>query len=255
MERHHGASLLAATMHDVNAFLDTRRVSSRTRSSYLSWLSSFYDWAIVNDLTEHNPTRKIPRPRRSALVPRPLSAEDVALAVHFSEGRMKAWVCLAAWEGLRCKEIATLAREDLLETAEPAVLIVAQGKGDRQRVLPLNPDMLAVLRLAGLPRHGYLFPHSHRPSHHIEPWSVSHKMAAHLRDLGIDGTAHQLRHSFGTEVYRRTKDLRLVQELLGHASPVTTAGYTKLVPVAAAHVVMGISRPAHAQPAGSTVAP
>ncbi len=47
----------------------------------------------------------------------------------------------------------------------------------------------------------------------------------HFAELGIDGRAHALRHRFGTETYRASRDIRVVQELLGHASPQTTAGY------------------------------
>lgn len=246
--RHLGqVPLVEATSEQINSFLDTRKVSPRTRSSYLSWLASFYRWAILNEHTEHDPTGKIPRPKRGQMVPRPLAGEDVALAIEKADGRMRAWLCLAAWQGLRCKEIAGLRRDDLYETSDPPVLIVAQGKGNKQRVVPLNADTLAVLRSAGLPRSGYLFPHTFEPSEPIRPWSITAKVGKFLRELGIDGSAHQLRHYFGTEVYRRTHDLRLVQELLGHASPTTTAGYTKLVPTAAADVVLGISRPVGAQ--------
>jgi site-specific recombinase XerC len=52
----------------------------------------------------------------------------------------------------------------------------------------------------------------------------------YLRSLGIHATPHQFRHYFASEVYDVTRDLRLTQELLGHASPHTTAIYTKVRP-------------------------
>jgi Phage integrase family len=56
-------------------------------------------------------------------------------------------------------------------------------------------------------------------------------------EAGIGATLHQLRHRFGTQTYARRRDLRMVQELLGHASPATTAVYT-LVDQADAAVVV-----------------
>lgn len=46
-----------------------------------------------------------------------------------------------------------------------------------------------------------------------------------MHDCGFPETLHQLRHRFGTGTYHATRDLRVVQELMGHSSPVTTAGY------------------------------
>ena len=53
-------------------------------------------------------------------------------------------------------------------------------------------------------------------------------VSEHIRRCGIDGTLHQGRHSFGTELARVSHDLMLVQQLMGHASPTTTAGYIAL---------------------------
>ena len=57
------------------------------------------------------------------------------------------------------------------------------------------------------------------------PVQISHLCNQHLHDCGIAATLHQLRHRFGTGTYRVTRDLRVVQELLGHESVSTTAGY------------------------------
>ena len=85
--------------------------------------------------------------------------------------------------------------------------------------------VLAELRTAGLPHNGWVFRRrdgGHGPN---APWTVSHLANQHLADCGADATLHQLRHRFGSSLYKETRDLRLVQDLLGHRSPETTAGY------------------------------
>lgn len=61
----------------------------------------------------------------------------------------------------------------------------------------------------------------------------------YLRSVGVDDTFHSLRHRYGTQVYELSGfDLRLTQELLGHASPATTAIYTKVNARAGAGVAL-----------------
>jgi site-specific recombinase XerD len=143
------------------------------------------------------------------------------------------------------KEIAGLRREDIFEESDPPVLVVNAGKGGHQRIIPLNPYVLRALRLAGLPRSGYVFVSScgdccGRP---IQRQTVSKLMSRYLRDAGVTGTAHSLRHRFATEVYRKSQDIRVTQEMLGHSSPETTARYAAYSPVAAATAVVALAPP------------
>jgi integrase len=59
---------------------------------------------------------------------------------------------------------------------------------------------------------------------------------------------HQLRHRFGTVAYQLSHDLRLVQELLGHASPQTTAGYTRTSPAASGKLIAALDELADIPP-------
>jgi len=70
---------------------------------------------------------------------------------------------------------------------------------------------------------------------------VSLAISAYLRRLGVPASAHQLRHWFGTSIYGSTHDLRLTQELMGHQSPVTTAGYTAWSPDVGVTAVTALS--------------
>lgn len=205
------------TPEDVSSFIDSRHVEARTVYGWLSTLHVFYRWAIKAGHTTVDPTESIDRPRLRRLLPRPIATDDLSRAVAAAEPMMRAWLLLAALAGLRCREVAELRREDIVDTMEPSVLLVAHGKGDKPRAVPLHPDLWRALLVAGLPRAGRLWS--------VPAWKVSHAIRDHLHGLGIEASAHQLRHWFGTMIYAESQDLRVTQELLGHASITTTAGY------------------------------
>jgi integrase/recombinase XerC len=121
-------------------------------------------------------------------------------------------------------EIAGLNSGDVLEHLEPAVIVVTHGKGDKPRVIPVAPVVITALHAHGLSAYGPVFRDEFGDA--LKPWKISQMLRAHMYGCGVNASAHQLRHSYGTEMYRRSGgDLRMVQDLMGHASPVTTAGY------------------------------
>jgi len=240
--------LLEATRDDVEVFLDGRGLAPSSRYAWLSHLHSFYGWAADEELIVTIPTRKIRRPKVHRNLPRPIGTDDLAHALSQAPPPMRAMLCLAAYQGLRCVEIAGLRREDVLEDRTPAVLVVTAGKGGQERILPLHPETLAALRRLPLPRSGWVFPLQRvdrTPTggrHHYDAaHEVSLAISGYLRRIGIPASAHQLRHWFGTSIYGSTHDLRVTQELMGHQSPVTTAGYAAWSPDAGASAVLALS--------------
>src|SRR6266702_290245 len=101
------------------------------------------------------------------------------------------------------------------------------AKGRRERAVPLGWFPLAVLRECGCLRlSGYLFRRRDGAAGPNQPWLISSLANGPLHDGGVAATLHQCRHWYATEIYRQTRDLRLVQSLLGHATPAATAIYT-----------------------------
>lgn len=233
-----GRGLRTATRQDVEAFLDGRAIGPNTRSWHLSNFACFYRWAVEEGYAPADPTARIQRPRVRRPLPRPMHDADLAMALELAGPRMRAWLCLAAYQGLRAAEIAALRREDVLDSATPPMLVVYKGKGDKARMLPLNRSVELALVAYGMPRTGWLWPGKH--GGHLRPSTVTKYIARYLHDLGIAATAHQGRHWAATRWYAMTHDLRLVQELLGHESLTTTAQYTRVVPSAAASVVRDV---------------
>jgi site-specific recombinase XerD len=131
-------------------------------------------------------------------------------------------VYLAAFQGLRAHEIAKFKGEDLDVTAQQITVL---GKGRVERTLPLHP--LVAEWAEHFPRRGYWFPSRDDPKGHVRSRSVTSAVAEVLRRAGIPkGAAHRLRHTYATRLVQNGENLRVVQELLRHASLQTTQIYT-----------------------------
>lgn len=233
---HAQCQILDVERTQIEAWLDARPgLAARTRYCEISHIAAFFRWAIREDITDRDPTVKMTRPKLRPGLPRPIDTGDLRRALEQAPtAELAAMLHLAAFAGMRCAEISALTVGDLRERHDPPVALV-HGKGGRERIVPLHPDVLAALRRHGLPMRGRVFPHR-------APWNVSAIVRTHLLDCGIDASAHQLRHWFATETYDRSGgDLRLVQDLLGHASPTTTAIYTRWSRAKAALVVDQLS--------------
>lgn len=205
-------------------------------------MHSLFTWAVKMRMVECDPTLCIDRPKAVVHMPRPIAEKDLALALERATGRMRCWLLLGAYAGLRCQEIAGLDRRDVMEHEDPPLLLVRNGKGRKQRIVPLHPEILKAMEWRGLPNSGPLWPvGSARRPRPISPMTVSVNGNAWLRKQGIDATMHQLRHFFGTRVYRASLDLRMTQELLGHSSPNTTTIYAAWNPGGAAGLVQGLT--------------
>lgn len=219
-------SMLDATPSDVDDFLDgcsqrrSRPIGARTRYDWCSHLHMIFEWAIRHGHTDNDPTALVVRPKTDRLLPRPIADVDLAVALAAADTTMRAWLLLGALAGLRVSEIAGLNRSDIVEGD---MLLRIFGKGRKERFVPLHPAVLAALRGCGLPKSGPVFVRDEQP---YAPGRVSRVISEYFARVGVDATAHQLRHWFATKTYRGCRDIRTVQELLGHASPTTTAIYT-----------------------------
>ena len=237
-------SLLEATPDDINRFIDSRQgrsggpISAKSRYSWLTHLHSFYEWAKREEFTDTDPTLRIVRPKLRRALPRPASTEELRSAMSQANPQELCWLLLAAYMGLRCQEIAGLRREDVIEAE--GVVRVTQAKGGHERLVPLHPDVLEALRALPLPRTGYVFT---RPLGGVySPGHLSKTFNDFLRRVGVNATAHQLRHWFGTTFYAQSgHDLRATQEMLGHASPATTSIYTAFDRRAAAATIRTVN--------------
>jgi integrase/recombinase XerC len=234
--------VLSATTEDVEAYVDSKDLQPQTAYTYLSLLAAFFAWATRRRLITTNPVDECTRPLYGRCLPRPMDDGDLALALGQADPRMRAWLALAAFAGLRCMEIAGLTVDGLRFNDDPPRILV-RGKGNKERAVPMHPEVASALRRYGVPASGFLFTRrdTRQP---LNPTTVSRYIGRYLEELGIPGGAHSMRHWFGTRLYTTSLDLRMVQECMGHASPTTTAIYAQVSTVDAARMVgqLGISR-------------
>ena len=225
-------------------------VTNATAACYLSHVKEFYAWAVARGLVESSPALELPVPPVPRRLPRPIAEADLMSALELAGRRVRLWLVLAAWCGLRAKEIALLRAESIrLRDAQPRILIAGNAtKGIRERSVPLCPFAAGEIEAAGLPSTGLAFVGaSGQP---LRPWMVSKVCNSHLHDCGIADTLHTLRHRFGSQAYAVDHDLRQVQELMGHAHIQTTAGYAAIDAARSAQIVGALPVPRQRRKAG-----
>lgn len=241
---HLGVNLFTATPDDLAAWRASLAPGEDWIHSQVSHVRQFYAWGVRVGRCSINPAEDLPLPKLPRRLPRPISEEKLLLALDCAPPRIRPWLVLAGWCGLRAKEIALLRRQSVLEQHRPPVIVIARDatKGRRERIMPMSDFVVAEL-LPVLPPSGWVFRRlDGRPGPNT-PGVVSRLCNLHLHECGIPDTLHQLRHRFLTEAYQATRDIRLVQELAGHASPTTTAGYAAYAQADAVAAVQAIPAP------------
>jgi site-specific recombinase XerD len=212
----------------------------------LSHVREFFRWLIWAGLRDDDPAARLVRPKLARRLPRPIPDDQLLYALQMAPPRIRPWLVLAAWAGLRAMEIAFLRRECVLETGRPPGILVAADatKGPSERYVPMCDFVLEELGPI-LPVSGWVFRRRDGRRGPNTPSQVSKLAGQHLHDCGIAASLHQLRHRFGTEAYAVDHDLRVVQELMGHATIATTALYTKISSASAVATVQALPAPGH----------
>ena len=170
----------------------------------------------------------LPRPRKESTLPTVLAQREVARLLSAPRNlKHRALLLLLYSSGLRVSELVRLRLEDV--DGERGLVRVRRGKGAKDRYTLLADRALEALRVY---RDAYepdpwLFPGA-RPERHLSTRSVQKIVARAARAARIRKhvTPHTLRHSFATHLLEGGTNLRIIQELLGHASSRTTERYT-----------------------------
>lgn len=197
-----------------------------TRRSYRAGVRGFFTWAHKAGMIAENPALDLPQVKVPRAVAQPVPDEVFAAAVANADPRTALMLRLAGEVGLRRAEVAKVHTRDLRYTPSGPQLLV-HGKGSRERIVPISASLAAKIAAGpagyspSLPATGWLFP-SEKGGHVSPPWVGT------LCSLAIPGvwTVHKARHRFASKAYRGTRNIRAVQELLGHSNLAVTERYT-----------------------------
>ncbi|MBL8955850.1 MAG: tyrosine recombinase XerC [Myxococcaceae bacterium] len=212
-------------------------LSAATRSRRLAAIKSFYKFLVRRKVIEVSPARRIKAPKLPQRLPRAVPIDETFALLeappdkHPLGVRDRAMLELAYGCGLRISELCGL---DLGSVDRSAGIVRVLGKGNKERLVPVNGTALEALDvwLEKRPliakdkapaalflnyRGGRLGVRNTR--RHLEKHALKAGITRHI-------TPHQLRHSFATHLLAGGADIRSIQELLGHASLSTTQRYT-----------------------------
>lgn len=222
-----GRTLTTASAEDLQEWRHALTVSDASVGSYISSVKAFYQWAAHTQRVPVDPAWSLPRPRLRRRKPRAISRKALQVAIDNAPDRIRPWLVLAAYAGLRASDIAGLRREDIYDDEEGgAYLQIGEyAKGGHSRVVQLSDYVLAELYAHGLPSRGPVFLRPDGLPNTAK--GVSNLANEYLHGLGITETLHKLRHFFGRAAYRASRDLRTLQDALGHADVNTTALYSE----------------------------
>lgn len=206
------------TAADLTTYLATPHFSAWTRATYYGHLRSLFGWLTETERIATDPTTNVRRPRSPAAKPRPLTAQEVANALAAAEDDRRTWLLLGMFAGLRAHETAKIMGQDVTERT-----LYVRGKGGKDSMLPTHPVLWALAQ--SYPRVGFWFPSRKAGRDHVCSQTVSSYITRLFDRLGIAGSYHRCRHTYGTNLLRSGANLRVVQDLMRHSSLATTANY------------------------------
>ena len=238
-----GPPLDEVQLLDLRGFLawckEVKGHSNASLARRASALRTFYDFACSSQWRKDNPALGLKGTKIPRRLPRPMTEEQLEHLLTLMDTttpagrRDKACFELIYGSGLRVSEVVGLRKMDLVQDQSMGLVLRVMGKGSKERVVPMSgASALAVAEhlrdretvalkdplLCGA------------QGQRLNPQFVQRHLKDHLLKAGIDTsfTPHKLRHSFATHLLANGADIRVIQELLGHADLSTTQIYTKV---------------------------
>lgn len=238
-----GVDPLSVKLEDLEHFaamLSDHGISAKSQARILSGVRSFYRYLVLDGYLDVDPTELLESPHLPQHLPEYLSTEEVdalenSIDLTSNEGhRNRAIIEVFFSCGLRVSELTNLKLSDLFLAQG---FIRVNGKGGKQRLVPISERAIHELELWFDDRRqmkikpgeeDYVF--LNRRGHHLTRTMILIMVKRQAEAAGIKKTIspHTLRHSFATALLKGGADLRIIQELLGHADLGTTEIYTHM---------------------------
>lgn len=223
----------SASLHDLG-------IQPRTQARILSGIRSFYHYLILEDYLEVDPSELLESPQIGLHLPEILTLEEIDnlienIDLSSREGQRNRTILEILYScGLRVSELCNLKISDLyLEEG----FIKVEGKGSKQRLIPISPRAIKELHLYFIDRNqisikkdyeDYVF--ISKRGTNISRIMIFHIIKTLAEAIGLKKTIspHTFRHSFATHLLEGGANLRAIQCMLGHESIGTTEIYTHI---------------------------
>lgn len=231
--RHRGVTLRDASSSDISDYIISVSdyLSKRSQARLLSSLNSFFDYLVSGGERKDNPSSAVDSPKLGKYLPVVLSVEEVrAILKAAPNERDRAILEVLYGCGLRVSEVCSL---KISEVYLKDMFVKVMGKGSKERLVPMAPstasaimDYLSVRSESDAGCEDVLF--LNRFGRALSRVAVFKMVKSVALVAGVDKnlSPHTFRHSFATHLVENGADLRVVQEMLGHESILTTEIYT-----------------------------
>jgi integrase/recombinase XerD len=225
LQRTLSGPLTAATTVELREYVGRPGIKAGSRRTNRNAITAFYAFLVEDGIRADNPAAHLPAVESPKGEPRPFTWEQIELMLTSGAYRKtRAMILLGYYQGFRVSSIARVHGSDVDRVTQTIRTI---GKGGKERRLPLHP-MIAELARA-MPTDDWWFPaRGDRPGP-MSGASVTNLITRAKKRAGITDpllTPHSLRHAFGTDLVDGGVDIRIIQELMMHASLATTQIYT-----------------------------
>lgn len=231
--RRRGVTLRDASSSDISDYIISVSdyLSKRSQARLLSSLNSFFDYLVSEGERNDNPSSAVDSPKLGKYLPVVLSVEEVrAILKAAPNERDRAILEVLYGCGLRVSEVCSL---KISEVYLNDMFVKVMGKGSKERLVPMAPstasaimDYLSVRPGSDAGCEDVLF--LNRFGRALSRVAVFKMVKSVALVAGVDKnlSPHTFRHSFATHLIENGADLRVVQEMLGHESILTTEIYT-----------------------------
>jgi len=229
-----GISGKETTTDDIIGYLSSKEMSKRSQARLLSALRSYFNWLVLEKERGDNPCDGVDFPKLGRYIPDVLSQDEV-FAILDS-------VNTSTWNGLRDKALLETLYGCGLRVSEAVGLNISDifseegflrviGKGNKQRIVPLGDmarDSISAY-LDARPFDGDILFMNSRGGRlsRVSAFNLVKKQTI-IAGIHKEISPHTFRHSFATHLVENGADLRVVQEMLGHESILTTEIYTHI---------------------------
>ncbi|HMI07984.1 MAG TPA: site-specific integrase [Flavobacterium sp.] len=216
------------TNEDVITYNNERILRNNLSASYQNQVVNAIKLFFVTIEERKMVIEKIHRPKNPKLLPNVLSKEEVKMILSAHRNiKHRTMLCLIYSCGLRRSELLSLKPLDI--DSQRNLIIIRQAKGRKDRIVPLSPRILLMLRdyYSCYKPKTWLF-EGYTPGESYDARSLSAVLKSAVQKANIQKpvSLHWLRHSFATHLLESGTDLRHIQEILGHNSSRTTEIYT-----------------------------